>query len=134
MNSAISLALMSLLLAVAGCGGSTAAPGGTKGTIRHGTATLSDVQVTVHRGDHGFWEPVGFGVSGADGQFELRDNLASGPLWLTPGRYRFTIESVGPTPLAWSPAHQDPAQTPLRRTWTATDTTLDVDVPEPSLR
>ncbi len=132
MTSRSILAWGVIALTLIGCGGPSPAPAGTTGIIRCGSTTLSDVHVTVHRGDLGFWEPVGFGVSGADGRFELRDNLATGPLWLKPGRYRLTIESVGPTPLVWTAAHFDPALTPLRRTWSEIDTTLDLEVPEPS--
>ena len=121
-----------LLLFPLGCGGPASAPGGTKGRVHCGSADLGDIQVTVHRADHGFFEAVGFGVSGADGQFELRDNMADGPLWLTPGKYRFTIESTGPTVMVWEKAFGDPSKTPLRRVWTEDDSVLDFDLPEPT--
>jgi len=120
-----------LILMSAGCGGSQAVPPGTRGLIHAGGATLSDIQVTVHRAVGSTYEPIGHGVSSPTGEFGLIQTAGAGSLWLEPGEYAFTLESVGPEPLAWPADFALPESTPLTRTWTGNDELLDLDVPEP---
>jgi hypothetical protein len=84
------LALVLLVMA-SGCGDGSVT-GGTTGILRIGGEVGTDVQTTVYTSDGA---PLGFGVTRADGSFKLVTNGATGPLWLEPGDYRFTVESVG---------------------------------------
>src|SRR5580765_446568 len=82
-------------LILAGCGGTTPVVGGTKGVLQAGDELLGDIQITVHAKDGTAWKPLGFGVTAFDGSFELVTSGAKGPLWLSPGEYRCTLESAG---------------------------------------
>lgn len=119
---------VSLLLLV-GCGRSTLpVPGGTPGSLRSGSSPLSDVQVTVHQTEGTSFRPLGFGVSGSDGSFQLYTTGASGPLVLTPGDYVCTLESAG-APVQIPAAFAQPATSPLKINWTATSDKLDLEMP-----
>lgn len=56
---------------------------------------LSQVELTVYKDDPFSGEILGFGAVCSDGTFELIDASRSEKLLLEPGKYRFTIESVG---------------------------------------
>lgn len=116
-----------------GCDGSPAVSGGTEGVLRAGAVTLGEIQVTVHRMDGPTPRAVGFGVSGLDGRFNLIQNGAAGPLWLTPGEYRCTVESVGPDMLLFPPQYAKAESSPLKVVWSGTEQALDLDVPMPRL-
>jgi len=123
--------MLPLLLAATpvmpGCGGVHPVVGGTPGILHMGDELTSDIQVTVHQVDGSSMRPVGFGVTTLDGSFELVTNGARGPLWLSPGEYRFTLESAGsPVPLPKEFARPD--STPLAVVWSADDCDLDLDV------
>ena len=99
--------------------------------LHSGRTPLCDVQVTVHRLDGDQWQPLGFGVSDAEGYFELVQNQAAGPLKLAPGEYRCTIESNGPHMWRFPPEYSDPGPTPLKIEWSAADRLLDLELPAP---
>lgn len=122
-----------ILIVFSGCE-PVAVTGGTSGHIHCAGQPLTDIQVTVHRVSAGGIERIGLGVSNLQGDFALVQPAASGPLWLEPGKYRLTIESVGPVSLNWPAEFADAHRTPLVRTWTAADVTLDVNVPQPTTR
>jgi len=119
-----------LLVALAfatGCGVKPV-PGGTNGTLRSEQGPLGDVQITLHsQVDRGF-QPVGFGVADAEGQFQLYANGAQGPLWLPAGEYSCTLESAG-SPLQIPDEYQRPESSPLRFVWESGDGQLDLEVP-----
>jgi hypothetical protein len=69
---------------------------------------------------------VGFAVTSLDGSFELVLNGARGPLWLSPGEYRFTLESAG-SPVQLPHEFAGPDTTPLSVVWSADDGDLDLD-------
>ncbi len=123
--------MLPLILAAAsampGCGGAHPVVGGTRGVLRMGDELTSDIQVTVHQVDGDATRPVGFGVTALDGSFELVTNGAHGPLWLSPGEYRFTLESAGsPVPLPTEFAR--PESTPLAVAWSTDDCDLDLEI------
>ena len=123
------IALMVVLAAaLLGCGGPQPVTGGTPGTLRVGSELLSDFQVTIHQVQGTTTEPVGFGVTGADGSFQLMTNGAQGPLWLSPGKYRCTLESAG-APLVIPKQYTQAATTPLKVTWPTGEENLELDVP-----
>ena len=115
-----------------GCG-SQAVTGGTKGVIHAGSALMGEFQVTVHQVEGSTTKPIGFGVTGSNGEFELVTNGAKGPLRLSPGEYRCTLESIGApvvVPLEFTKADT----TPLKVSWAASDKKLDLEIPTPQLR
>jgi hypothetical protein len=87
--------------------------GGSKGILMAAGEPLSDIQLTVHREKEGTFEPLGFAVSKTDGKFELFTPGAAGPLWLSPGEYRFTLESAG-APLEIPAEYLTATRSPLR--------------------
>ncbi len=129
----LGILLVAANLMNAGCGVHTV-PGGSTGIVHAGATPLCDIQVTMHRLEDGRVKSVGFGVSGPDGRFALVQTNAAGPLWLSPGEYRCTVESVGPVPLQFPRAYSEPGKTPVKVTWPTADQQLDVDLPAPVLR
>ncbi len=100
---------LSLLL---GCQGKQSTPGGTPGvlTMKNGQP-LPDIQVSIFSESHPN-QILGVGVTGLDGTFVLRDPEAHRPLWLAPGKYRLTLESVGSIPLRMPESWSKPSKTP----------------------
>ena len=116
-------------LILAGCGGATPVAGGTKGVLHAGDELLGDIQITVHAKDGTAWKPLGFGVTAFDGSFKLVTSGAKGPLWLSPGEYRCTLESAG-APVAIPVELTQADTTPLKITRSAESTALDVRAPK----
>jgi hypothetical protein len=114
-------------LVLSSCSRSHSVVGGTRGVLRRAGTGLREVQIHVHRA--GETEPIGFGVSTEGGTFALYQPGARGPLHLTPGDYAFTLESVGPEPIPLPRETSDLRRTPLRRTWTGSDTELELALP-----
>jgi hypothetical protein len=119
--------LLLALCTVPGCGDARHA-GGTPGSLVAGGQPLDEIQVTVHRPEGAGFLPVGFGVATTDGSFRLFAPGALADLRLEPGEYRFTLESVG-APVVVPKEYASPDTTPLRRTWTATDEKLLLEIP-----
>ena len=118
--------LLVLAIACAGCGDVKGVTGGTKGTLRCGDELLSEIQVNVYRTEGNTLEPAGFGVTNDDGVFELVTSGAKGPLRLSPGEYRFTLETAG-APVAFPDSYANPESTPLGVTWSAGDEELELE-------
>jgi hypothetical protein len=125
---ALRIGICALLAAFStGCG-VRPVTGGTPGVLRYRDKLFSDIQVTVHRVENGSTEQIGFGVTAADGTFQLVTNGARGALRLSPGEYRCTLESVGvPLRIPKPYAHVD--TTPLKVSWSASDKGLHLEVP-----
>lgn len=112
---------------LAGCGESPVT-GGTSGVLRDTAQPLAEMQVTIHRQESGEWQPLGTGVTAADGTFELVTMGAQGPLQLEPGDYRCTLESMGSP--ARIPVEYTHANTsPLLADWSESSTRLDLTLP-----
>jgi hypothetical protein len=120
--------LLPVLFVLSGCGANPVA-GGTKGRLQAGTAGLGDIQLTVHHLENGNWRPLGFGVTDYQGKFELVQNRAQGPLWLSPGDYRCTLQSAG-APVAIPDEFSQPETTPLQTTVKTKDDVLDLKSPD----
>jgi hypothetical protein len=118
------------VLALSGCDGARPMTGGTQGHLHSGAESLSEIQVTVHQFDAGVFKPIGFGVPGADGAFRLLANGASGPLFLPPGEYRCTLESIG-APVEIPREYWKAETSPLKIMWSGSDQRLDIDIPQP---
>lgn len=121
---------LALILAACatGCGGPTPVTGGTPGTLRFGKQPSADIQLTVHQRDSmiGDFLPIGIATTGNDGSFTLVKNSAEGPLRLSPGTYRITLESAGnPAPIP--PEYSSWTTTPLKVTWGEGDTHLELE-------
>jgi hypothetical protein len=127
----LDLVLLIVNVALAGCGGARPVAGGSAGALHAGDVMLCDIQVTIHQMDGGSSRVVGFGVSGPDGRFALVQNGAKGPLWLSPGEYRCTVESVGSVPVRFPKEYAKAETTPLKISWTSDKHQLDLDVPAP---
>lgn len=121
---------MFALAVLPGCGGVQPVTGGTPGVLHAGTETYSDMQVTVYRVEGGDLNRSGFAITKSDGTFELVSNDAEGPLVLTDGEYRCTLESAG-APLQFPRAYAKAETTPLKVTWLSSDVKLDLQVPVP---
>lgn len=113
-------------LTFAGCGTSPAT-GGTPGRLASDGNPLADFQVTVHRCEADQFQRLGCAVTAADGSFRLATDLDVEPLWLEPGDYRVTLESVG-SPVAIPAEYGDVDRTPLRIHWND-DEQLSLNVP-----
>lgn len=122
--------LLILATSVLGCGGVKPVTGGTAGVLHSGSEKLSDIQITVHQVEGGSSKPIGFGIAGLDGSFQLVTDGAKGPLHLTPGEYRCTLESVGAT-VEIPKEYAQSDTTPLKITWRTSDQKLDLDIPAP---
>lgn len=95
--------------------------------LKNAQGGLGEVQIQVYQASDG--EVVGSAVTTAGGAFELVRPQAAGPLQLPPGEYVFTLESMSPAPLRLPPKVANVKQSPLRKTWTASDTQLEIVVP-----
>lgn len=121
-------AVLLFAMALAGCDGVKPVTGGTKGTLRCGGELLGETQVNVYRLEGTSLQLAGFGVTNLDGSFELVTNGAKGALRLTPGEYRFTLESAG-APFQFSHEYTQADSTPLKVSWSAGDVDLKLEIP-----
>lgn len=91
--------------------------GGTAGSVTIDGQKLPEIQVKIYQIAGDRQTPIGFGVTDAEGKFLLLQNGAVGKLFLKPGEYRVTIETIGPE-ITIPPDYLDPEKTPLQVTWT----------------
>ncbi|MFI4875083.1 MAG: hypothetical protein ACIALR_07090 [Blastopirellula sp. JB062] len=124
-HSPLALVMLALLVG-SGCGPRPVV-GGTAGKLSTGGNPLSEMQVNVYRADRSNEAPLGFGVTAADGSFELMRPAAAGPLTLEPGQYRFTVESIG-SPIRLPKKYSDAEKSPLTVDWQA-DQPLSLQIP-----
>lgn len=119
--------MLAALMMISGCTKDGSVRGGTTGRVTVGGEPFPEIQVTVFRGEPKDALKLGFGVTGMDGRVELLAEEATGPLWLIPGEYLVTVESIGPT-LAIPRDCLDVKRTPLRMTigTVSSEFTLDV--------
>lgn len=123
-----------MLAAVAsGCGTVAEVPPGTPGVVRAAGVPLADVEVYVYLLSSAS-EPLGLGLTDANGRFELRLLGLRGPLNLEPGDYRVTLASAGELELNWPAEFSDPQRTPLRISISRERPVIDLDVPLPRVR
>ncbi|EAQ81959.1 hypothetical protein [Blastopirellula marina] len=125
LNILLTLSAILLPLSV-GCGPQPVT-GGTSGTLVTSGNPLGEMQVHVYRSDAADDTPLGFGVTAADGSFELVQPAAAGPLQLEPGKYLFTVESVG-SPVILPKKYASRKTTPLEVDWLP-DQPLELDIP-----
>lgn len=127
------LCLIAIALLSQGCGGPAEVPGGTTGFLYANGQPLPDVLVAVYQDTPPITEPLGVGITGADGRFQLRTREPVAPLTLDPGDYRFTIESMGEIYLIWPSEYADPSKTPLTRSVSSSHEELEINVPKPRM-
>ncbi|HEY1066849.1 MAG TPA: hypothetical protein VGE52_12090 [Pirellulales bacterium] len=127
-----SAAALTALGGIAGCRrGPKPVEGGTRGVVRAGAVPLREVRVTVYPQADATATELGHAVTAPDGSFALVKPQAAGPLFLPPGEYRITLESVGAEPLRFSPAIGDRRKSPLVVTHRDETALLDVNAPAP---
>jgi hypothetical protein len=126
LRSLVALVLI-MLLTSAGCG-VRPVTGGTPGRLLSEGTPVAEMQVAVFQNDGAHWQQIGFGVTAGDGTFALVKNQAQGPLVLSPGEYRFTLESVG-APVTFPAAYANPSSTPLQITWPTPEQRLELAAP-----
>ena len=108
-----------VLVALPGCGGGPSpSKGGTPGKLTFGSNVSSDIKVTIHRDAASGFEELGF----------ANNSGATEPLWLEPGDYAFTLESIGP-PVEFPGEFVKPESTPLKVTWTSDMTSISLEAP-----
>lgn len=125
--AAFVIAAIVLVTSLPGCGPQPV-QGGTAGHLRTAGKPLSDVQLTVFQSEGSAFKPLGFGLTTTDGSFQLFQNQARGPLVLTAGDYRFTLESAG-APINIPKQYAKPETTPLRVSWNV-EGSLDLAIAE----
>ncbi len=130
LNRFITLILVSNLL---GCSEPTVSKDGSIGTLKFGTQTLGDICVVVHKKEGSAFQQLGFGTTDGTGMFFLLKTGGQEALILEPGDYTFTLEPVGPQ-IAFPPVYLQPEKSPLKSTWTADMTSLDLNAPEELLK
>ena len=119
---------------LSGCSGSTSpATGGTAGALMFGPEVTSDILVTVYKKNQTGFQSIGFGTTAVNGSFNLYNTGASEPLWLEPGDYSFTLESIGP-PVQFPAPYLKPESSPLNVNWNSDMTSLVLQAPENLLR
>lgn len=122
--------MASFSVLVVGCDRSPApAAGGTSGTLKFGDQVTSDIMITIHRKSNGAFESIGFGTTQSDGTFVLYKPGAAEPLYLAPGDYCGTLESVGP-PVRLPQEYLDPSQSPMTFAWALESDTLNLNAPQ----
>ena len=127
-RTAIVLAILTLF---AGCWQRVKTPkGGTPGNLHTEALPVSGVGITVFRLTDGEYRVVGFAETKAEGDFELLQSDGTGPLFLEPAGYRFTLIAVA-TRFPITKEFTSPETTPLKVEWTADDSVLDFDLPAP---
>ncbi|MCA9090889.1 MAG: hypothetical protein KDA90_19885 [Planctomycetaceae bacterium] len=110
-----------------GCSETPELPGGTRGIILVQRMPMADIQVNIYQ--DGTEGPIAFGISECDGHFELRLPRTLEAVWLQPGHYRMTVESVGEHFIRWAPHFSDPANTPLQQHWSGDADEFLVEIP-----
>lgn len=133
LNRTLCLIRLMLALLLAGCGVPSEIPGGTAGFLHANGQPLPDVLVTVYPDTPSVTEPLGIGVTDADGRFALRTREPVASLTLDPGDYRFTVQSTGEIYLIWPPNYTDPSKTPLVQSVASLNEELEINVPEPRI-
>ena len=112
-----------------GCSSPMVSKDGSAGSLGFGTETLGDICVVVHRKDGTSFQSIGFGTTNQAGFFNLLKTGGQDPLILEPGEYVFTLESVGPQ-IEFPSEYLNAESSPLKATWSAESTSLDLKVPE----
>jgi hypothetical protein len=126
----LSLVLSGILF---GCSEPTVSTDGSVGTLRFGTQTLGDICVVVHKKEGAAFQQLGFGTTDGVGKFFLVKTGGQEALMLEPGEYSVTLEPVGPQ-IAFPPIYLQPEKSPLKSTWNADMTSLDLNAPEELLK
>lgn len=111
---------------VAGCG-ERPVKEGTQGVLRLNDEHVANIRVTVNRVDRKGVKPVGYGVTAADGTFQLVNHGGRAGLKLAPGDYRCTLKSMGAS--VRIPNHYAEVNTtPLKVSWSEGDSSLNLQV------
>jgi len=100
---------------------------GTQGVLRFNNEPVANIRVTVNCVDRKGVKPVGYGVTEADGTFQLVAHGGRAGLKLAPGDYCCTLKAMGAS--VRIPNHYAEVNTtPLKVSWSEGDTSLDLEV------
>jgi hypothetical protein len=111
---------------VSGCG-ERPVKEGTQGVLRFNDEPVANIRVTVNRVDPKGIQVVGYGLTEADGTFQLVTHAGRAGLKLTRGNYCCTLKSMGAS--VRIPNHfAEVNTTPLKVSWSDRDTSLNLEV------
>ncbi len=113
-----------VVLATAGCG-ERPVKEGTPGVLRFNDEPVANIRVTVNRVERKGIKPVGYGVTEADGTFQLVTRGGRAGLKLAPGDYCCTLKSMG-AGIRIPNHYAEVNTTPLKVSWAEGDTRLDL--------
>jgi hypothetical protein len=114
------------LTTISGCG-QRPIKEGTRGVLHFNGEPVADIRVTVNQVDRKGIKPLGYGVTKADGTFQLLTHAGRAGLKLTPGNYCCTLKAVG-APVRIPNHYAEVNTTPLKVSWSERDTNLDLQV------
>jgi hypothetical protein len=100
---------------------------GTQGVLRFNDEPVANIRVTINRIDPKGVKPVGYGVTEADGTFQLVTHAGRAGVKLTPGNYCCTLKSMGGS-IRIPNHYAEVNTTPLKVSWLETDTSLNLKV------
>jgi hypothetical protein len=100
---------------------------GTQGVLRFHDEPVGDIRVTVNRVERKGVQPVGYGVTAADGTFQLMTHGGRAGLKLVPGDYCCTLKSIGAS-VRIPNEYAQVNTTPLKVSWSDRDTSLNLEV------
>jgi hypothetical protein len=106
---------------------------GTAGVLRYHDQPPGNIRVTVNRLEKSSVKPIGFGVTAADGTFQLLTNSGRAGLKLSPGDYCCTLKSIG-AQVRIPNEYAQVNTTPLKVAWSAADENLNLEVRVASTR
>lgn len=116
------------VLTMSGCGSTGSAPSsGTLGILTSADHPVAEFELKIYPA--GESTPLGVGVTGLDGRFQLSKLDGTGGCRLPPGEYHISVVSIGPALLKLPASYGDPQKTPLRIKWKAEDTELKISLP-----
>jgi hypothetical protein len=100
---------------------------GTQGVLHFNNEPVANIRVTVNCVNRKGVKPVGYGVTEADGTFQLVTHGGRAGLKLAPGDYCCTLKSIGSS--VRIPNHYAEVNTtPLKVSWSEGDSRLDLQV------
>jgi hypothetical protein len=106
---------------------------GTQGVLRFNNEPVANIRVSVNRVDPKGVKAVGYGVTEADGTFQLVTHGGRAGLKLAPGDYCCTLKSMGAS--VRIPNHYAEVNTtPLKLSWSDSDTSLNLEAHDKSAK
>lgn len=116
------------VLQMLGCGSAGSLPSsGTPGILTSADQPVAEFELKIY--ESGQSTPLGIGVTGLDGRFQLSKPDGTGGCQLAPGEYYVSVVSIGAALLKLPASYGDPQKTPLKIKWKAEDSELKIALP-----